>query len=39
MPNVYDDDEESLRFADESEWMQDDEERGRGTDLNDPVSA
>lgn len=32
MPNVYDDDEESLWFADESEWMNehDDEEEDGG---------
>lgn len=26
MPNVHDDDEETLWFADESEWMDDEEE-------------
>jgi hypothetical protein len=26
MPNVHDDDEESLWFADESEWLDDDED-------------
>jgi len=26
MPNVLDDDEETLDFADESEWMDDDED-------------
>jgi len=28
MPNVRDDDEESLDFADESEWMDEEEEEG-----------
>jgi hypothetical protein len=26
MPNVHDDDEETLQFADESEWMDEDDE-------------